>query len=171
MARALRALVVAMTILTAALFSAPPSSARAAWDTTPVHMSRQVAPTPHVVDLRVAEHATYDRVVIDLTGPIPGYDVRYVDHLWYDPSGKSVPLSGTRFIAIRLTSATAHDAQGRNVYQGPRLQQLSMSMLRGVALTGDYEGTVSFGLALSHLDSFRVLEVHRPNRVVIDVHH
>lgn len=45
------------------------------------------------------------------------------------------------------------------------------ALVVAVALTGDYEGTVSFGLALSHLDSFRVLEVHRPNRVVIDVHH
>ncbi len=46
-----------------------------------------------------------------------------------------------------------------------------MPMLRGVAFTGDFEGTVSFGLALSHLDTFRVLELHSPDRLVIDVHH
>jgi hypothetical protein len=36
---------------------------------------------------------------------------------------------------------------------------------------GDYEGSVSFGVALSHLDTFRVLEVRASNRLVIDVHH
>jgi len=164
------ALVGVTVVLTGALF-APPGLARTAWDTSPVHVTRQVTPTPQVTDLRVGRHPTYDRVVIDMTGPIPGYDVRYVTELRYDPSGRPVALKGARFIAIRLIPATAHDAQGHSVYDGPQLTQLAMPMLRGVAFTGDFEGTVSFGLALSHLDTFRVLEVHSPNRLVIDVHH
>jgi hypothetical protein len=67
--------------------------------------------------------------------------------------------------------AAAHDAQGHSVYQGPHLVQYAMPTLRGAAFTGDFEGSVSFGLALSHLKTFRVLEVHAPNRLVIDVHH
>lgn len=171
MRRMLRTLVVGTAVLLAGALTAPPGSARAVWDTAPVHVSRQVSPTPHVVNLRVGTHPTYDRIVLDLSGPIPGYDVRYVKALTYDPSGKAVPLKGTRFIAVRLTPSTAHDAQGHSLYHGPRLLQYSMPMLRGVAFTGDYEDNVSFGLALSHLDTFRILEVHSPNRLVIDVHH
>ncbi len=85
------ALVVVTVVLMGALF-APPGSARSVWDTSPTpSVTRDVTPTPHVADLRYGQHATYDRVVIDTTGPIPGYDVRYVKELRYDPSGRSVP--------------------------------------------------------------------------------
>lgn len=171
MLRTLKTLVVATSVLLTGALTAASSTARAVWDTAPAHVTRQVTPIPHVVNLRVGEHATYDRVVLDLTGQIPGYDVRYVSELRYDGSGEQVPLKGTRFIAVRVTPASAHDAQGHSVYRGPQLTQYAMPMLRGVAFTGDYEGHVSFGLALSHQDTFRVFELHSPNRLVIDVHH
>jgi hypothetical protein len=153
---------------------APPSAARTArtaWDTTPVQVTHAVRPAPKVVDLRVGRHPAYDRVVVDLQGKMAGYDVRYVDQLRYDGSGGAVPLKGQRFVRIRITPAVAHDAQGRSVYRGPELARYQLPTLRGVAFTGDYEGSVSFGLALGHRDTFRVLEVANPNRLVIDLHH
>lgn len=171
MLRSLKSLAVVAAVLLTAVLTAPPTTARAVWDTAPAHVTRNVTPMPHVVDLRVGAHATYDRVVLDLNGPIPGYDVRYVSELRYDGSGEHVPLEGSRFVAIRVTPASAHDGQGHSVYRGPQLSQYAMDMLRGVAFTGDYEGSVSFGLALSYRDTFRVFELHAPNRLVIDVHH
>lgn len=166
-----KALLTVFAVMLLSGLLAPASSARAAWDTTPVKTTRHVSPTPRVVDLRVGQHPTYDRVVVDFTGPIPGYRVAYVDALRYDPSGGAVPLPGARFIQLTLTPATGHDAQGNSVYRGPNLVRYSMPTLRGAALTGDFEGVVSFGLALSHLDTFRVFELHGPNRLVIDIHH
>ena len=171
MNRSLKSTLAALTVVTMGVFLAPPSSARPVWDTAPVHVERQVTPTPKTVDLRVGQHPRYDRVVIDLTGPISGYDLRYVKTLHYDGTGDTVPLRGARYIQIRLTPAVAHDAQGHSVYQGPKLEQYGMPTLRGAAFTGDFEGTVSFGLSLSHLKSFRVFELHAPNRIVIDLHH
>lgn len=171
MSRSLKSILAVLSVITMGVLLAPPTSARAIWSTAPVHVSRQVTPTPKILNLRVGQHPTYDRVVIDLSGPICGYDMRYVSSLTYDGSGDDVPLRGARFIQIRLTPAVAHDAQGRDVYTGPRLVQYDMPTLRGAALTGDFEGTVSFGLALSHLKGFRVFELHAPNRIVIDLHH
>lgn len=171
MHRTLKGTLAAATVITMGVFLAPPSSARAVWDTAPVHVTRQVSPIPKVVDLRVGQHATYDRVVIDLSGPISGYDMRYVRSLHYDGSGDTVPLRGARYIQIKLTPAVAHDAQGHSVYQGPVLEQYAFPTLRGAAFTGDFEGNVSFGLSLSHLKDFRVFELHSPSRVVIDLHH
>jgi hypothetical protein len=153
------------------LLVAPPSLAGPAWDDSPVHVTHNVAPQPKVVDLRVGAHRNFDRVVIDLDGKVPGYDVRYVRHLSYDGSGNRVPLKGKKFIAIALTPAKAHNARGRSVYSGPRLQQYHFDTLRGVALTGDFEGVVSFGLSLSHRADFRVTVLHAPNRIVIDLRH
>jgi hypothetical protein len=171
MRKTLTSVLAAMTVITMGVFLAPPSSARAVWDTAPVQVTRDVTPVPKTVNLRVGQHPTYDRVVIDLRGPIPGYDLRYVRSLQYDGSGDQVPLRGARYIQIKLTPAVAHDARGHTVYQGPDLEQYAMPTLRGAAFIGDYEGTVSFGLSLSHLRDFRVFELHAPNRLVIDLHH
>lgn len=166
-----KALTTAVLVTATIALTAPAGLARGTWDTTPVHVTHRPAHTPHTVDLRVGKHAAYDRVVIDLTGAIPGYHVAYTKTLTYDPSGQKVPLKGARFITIRLTPASAHDASGKSVYAGPQLQQYSWPTLRGVAFTGDTEGVVSFGLALSHTDTFRVFELQAPNRLVIDLHH
>jgi hypothetical protein len=153
------------------LLVAPPSIARPAWDDNPVHVRHDVKPQPKVTDLRVGAHRNFDRVVIDLAGKVPGYDVRYVRHLSYEGTGDRVPLKGKKFIAVALTPAKAHDARGRSVYTGPKLTQYAFDTLRGAAFTGDFEGVVSLGLSLSHRADFRVTVLHAPNRIVIDLKH
>jgi hypothetical protein len=154
------------------LLTAPPSLARPAWDDSRVHVTHNVKPQPKVIDLRVGAHANFDRVVIDVDGKVPGYDVRYVRHLSYDGSGMRVPLKGKKFIAIALTPAKAHNRSGHNVYTGPELQQYrQFDTLRGVAFTGDFEGVVSLGLSLRERADFRVTVLHAPNRIVIDLRH
>ena len=70
-----------------------------------------------------------------------------------------------------VLSTAAADPRRTPTIKGPDLEQYAMPTLRGAAFTGDFEGTVSFGLALSHLKDFRVFELHAPNRLVIDLHH
>lgn len=149
---------------------AAPAQARPAWETSPVRVTHNVQPTPRVVDMRVGEHANFDRVVIDLKGKITGYHVRYVKELRYDGSGDPVPLQGRRFIAITLTPAKAHNADGESVYEGPTIGEFGLPVIRGAAFTGDFEGQVSFGLALRRRENFRVFVLHDPQRIVIDVH-
>jgi hypothetical protein len=171
MRRTITTAVAAVAVAVTGTMLAPPSQARTTWDTTPVVVKRDVKPTPRVVDLRTGEHGSFDRVVIDLRGKVPGYRVAYVKRLRYDGSGRRVALRGKRFIAVRLTPARAHNAAGATVYAGPRLARLGMPTLRGVAFTGDFEGVVSFGLALSHRAGYRVFVLHAPNRLVVDLHH
>jgi hypothetical protein len=151
--------------------TSPPTLARPAWDDAPVHVRHDVRPLPRVVDVRVGAHRAFDRVVIDLHGKLPGYDVRYVRRLSYDGSGEHVPLRGRKFISIALMPARTQDAHGHSVYTGPRLRQYRFDALRGVAFTGDFEGVVSFGLSLRHRSDFRVTVLHAPNRIVIDLKH
>lgn len=54
----------------------------------------------------------YDRIVFDIKGQIPGYDVRYVDKVIKDPSGEPATLPGRRFIVIRLEPMNAHTDAG-----------------------------------------------------------
>jgi len=171
MRRTIRSLAGAAATVSLLLGAAPMATARPAWDTSRVTVDRDVSPQPKVVDVRVATHPTFDRVVVDLRGKLPGYDVRYVRRLHYDGSGHIVPLNGRRFIAVLVRPAVAHAASGTSVYLGPELQQYNFPVLRGVALTGDFEGQVSLGLSLRNRADFRVTVVRLPQRIVIDLHH
>jgi len=171
MKSAIRSLAGAAAALTLLLGVAPAASARPAWDTSPVIVDHEVSPQPRVVDVRVATHPNFDRVVVDLRGKLPGYDIRYVRHLHYDGSGDLVPLNGRRFISVAVRPAVAHNVSGTSLYAGPDLQQYNFPVLRGVAFTGDFEGQVSLGLSLRERADFRVSVLHQPQRIVIDLHH
>jgi hypothetical protein len=164
---------VALVALTGAA-SATASDLSKPTSTRPVQVVKYPRPTPLVLDIRFGVHSTYDRVVIDLSGPLTGYSVGYVSRLAYDGSGKAVPLSGKAFLAISLSPANAHafvDEHALNVYSGPRLTWPGMPTVKGAAMTGDYEAVVSFGLALDHKAGFRVFTLNNPSRLVVDIAH
>ncbi|MCX4690880.1 hypothetical protein [Streptomyces sp. NBC_01408] len=153
-------------LLTAAIALAAPASA--ATTATATATSTQ---TPLVVNARWGGHCTYDRLVIDLEGYVPGVTVTPVSQLFYDGSGKPVPLAGKYFLEIRLNPAAGHDDAGQNVYRGPRLQKIYLSKLKGIALTGDYEGYVTFGAAFDTKPYYSTTVLHSPERFVLDISH
>ncbi|MER5811120.1 hypothetical protein ABT143_23500 [Streptomyces sp. NPDC002033] len=156
-------------LLTAGLALCAPASAAAASGPAATPSAR--SQTPLVVNARWGGHCTYDRIVIDLQGAAPPVTVTPVSQLVYDGSGKPVPLPGTYFLEIRLHPAAGHDDAGQNVYQGPKLQKIQLSKLKGLALTGDYEGYVTFGAAFDTQPVFTTSVLHSPERYVVDVAH
>ncbi|MEU4727251.1 hypothetical protein [Streptomyces sp. NPDC023588] len=149
-------------LLVAGLSFAAPASAAAPSTTTR---------TPLVVNARWAGHPAYDRIVIDLRAFVPTVTVTPVPQLRYDGSGAPVPLAGKHFLEIRLNPAAAHDEAGRSVYLGPKLQKINLVKLKGIALTGDYEGYVTFGAAFDTLPYYRAFSLHSPERLVVDIAH
>ncbi len=127
--------------------------------------------TAQVVNARWGGHTGFDRIVIDIRGAVPPVTVRQVSALHYDGSGQKVPLAGKYFLQITLSPAAAHDDNGRNVYQGPRLLKIHLPMLKGLALTGDFEGVVTIGAAFDTKPAFKTFTLHSPERLVVDVAH
>ncbi|MFB6842596.1 hypothetical protein [Streptomyces sp. NPDC056361] len=127
--------------------------------------------TSLVVNARWGGHPTFDRLVIDVRGAMPPVSVRQVSALHYDGSGNPVPLAGKYFLSITLSPAAAHDDTGRSVYQGPRLLKIHLPALKGVALTGDFEGVVSIGAAFDTKPAYKTFTLHSPERFVIDIAH
>ncbi|MGW0391014.1 AMIN-like domain-containing (lipo)protein [Streptomyces sp. NPDC003042] len=153
-------------LLTAAIALAAPASAAATSTKTTTQTQ-----TPLVVNARWGGHCTFDRIVIDLQGYVPGYTVTPVSQLVYDGSGKPVPLAGSHFLEIRLNPAAAHNEDGQSVYQGPHLQKIYLSKLKGLALTGDFEGYVTFGAAFDTKPYYNTFVLHSPERLVVDIAH
>jgi hypothetical protein len=65
-------------------------------------------PTTQLTGFRAAEQASFDRVVFQFRGRIPGYDVRYVPALTQDPSDQPVPLQGRAVLRVVLRHANTN---------------------------------------------------------------
>jgi hypothetical protein len=127
-----------------------------------------VLPAPVITAVRVAQHpeCRYDRVVLDVHGPIPGYSVRYVDHVIADASGKTIAMPGSSFLLIVVKPAQAHtDAGVPTVTSGVR--KPGYPALTSWALAGDFEGYVRIALGLSGRVSIRTGEL--AGRIYIDL--
>ena len=169
--RALATVAAALLLCSALLVAQSPASALPAWQDHATSWSHPAARSPKIVNLRYAAHPRFDRVVIDVAGRVPSGRAQYARRFHYDGSGKLVPIAGRSGIALTLSPARAHDRNGRNVYQGPRVARPHLETLKALAFTGDFEGTVSFGFALTHRAPYRVFFLPDPQRLVIDFKH
>lgn len=140
------------------------------WRSAPVSVTRHVAvpPVPGITAVRTAAHPEcgYDRLVLDITGPMPSYSIRYVSQVTADPSGKPVALPGRSFLLITLRPAQAHASPGAPTIARPA-KLLGYPALKGYALAGDFEGVVTLALGLHHTTSIRVGEI--PGHWYVDV--
>lgn len=147
-----------------------PASAVPDWRTTGTSWTNPQAKMPQITDLRYARHGNFDRVVVDVTGKIPGGRTGYHRRFYYDGSGERVPIRGG--LQLTLLPAYTYDADGNNVYDGPSLVRPGFPALKAIALTGSFEGQVSFAFGLSPMRApYRVFLLHSPQRVVIDFKH
>jgi hypothetical protein len=155
--------------------ASPGSSAAAncdagAWRSAPVSVSHPVTgPTvPVVTAARAAAHPEcgYDRLVLDVTGPVPSYEIRYVTQVIADPSGKPITLSGHRYLLMTLHPAQAHADSGAATIIRPE-QTLGYPVLKSYAVAGDFEGVFTVALGLGDTTSIRVGEL--PGHLYIDV--
>lgn len=119
--------------------------------------------------VRTGAHDGYDRTVFEFDGGVPSYHVEYID----DPvrqcgSGNVVPLPGEGWLEVRFSRTRAHTVAG-----APTLTERSRSpelpVLRALALTCDFEGTVTWVLGLAAPNRYRVFELSDPARLVVDV--
>lgn len=86
-----------------------------------------VGPAPDIPVLTgicTGTHSTFDRIVLDLSGPQPQVSSRFVDALTRDGSGSIEWLPGAVFAEVHATQAQAqaqaHDNAGHSSYPGPR---------------------------------------------------
>ena len=165
------ALAAALTAIVATLVPAAPASALPDWVDHATSWTNPDARAPQVRDLRYATHPRFDRVVIDIRGLAPAGSARYQRRFHEDGSGNLVPIGGRSGIAVALMPAYAHDDNGNSLYDGPRIARPRFDTLKALAFTGDFEGTVSFGFALTHRAQYRVFRLHDPQRLVIDFRH
>jgi hypothetical protein len=141
-----------------------------AWQTAPVAVTRDVAvpPVPVITAVRTAAHPEcgYDRLVLDITGPMPGYTLSYSTRVTADPSGRAITMPGRRFLIITLRPAQAHGDSGSPAVSRT-VQRPGYPGLMSWTLAGDFESVVTLAAGLPDTASVRVAEL--PGRLYVDV--
>lgn len=124
-----------------------------------------------VVALRAATHDGFDRVAIELASGPPGYRVAWSK---VPPtgcgSGETMDVPGRAWLVVRLDPAQAHDEQGRGTLE-TRSSRPGLPAVQAIAISCDFEAVASWAIGAPRPLPFRVLALHDPPRIVVDVAH
>ncbi|MFC5815535.1 AMIN-like domain-containing (lipo)protein [Nonomuraea harbinensis] len=137
--------------------------------TAPVRVERNDAEPALVTGVRFGRHPSFDRVVVDFQGGVPGYTVRWVREAHEEGSGRPIDLKGGRALHLRLVPANAHTEDGTPTWNGTTVP--ASGGITGIAKTGDFEGVVGIALLTAGVTGFKVSELAAPPRLVVDVAH
>jgi hypothetical protein len=141
---------------------------------TPASSATNAPGVALLTNIRVGAHPTFDRVVLDLSGPRPATTHRFVPRLIGDPSGLPVklpcPVAKEQFLETVAQPVAAHNDAGQPTYRGKRMFCTpSLRNIRAVGITGDFEAVLSVGIGMRHRSWVNVFTLANPTRVVIDV--
>ncbi|MEC5200202.1 hypothetical protein RCH21_002445 [Arthrobacter sp. PL16] len=161
------------------LAGAPPASAAycgITWGSTAKAAYTPTYSAP-ITNVRSGQHGCFDRLVIDVSGPVSGYSARYVTQFTGIGSGLPIPLRGGARLSVTVI-APSYDGNYTPTYRPANRRELvnvaGYSTFRQVATGGSYEGRTSFGVGVRAQLPVRVFVVPGPgagSRVVVDVAH
>ncbi|MEX5635998.1 AMIN-like domain-containing (lipo)protein [Parafrankia sp. FMc2] len=147
------------------------TGAPSTWGTGAVRTERPSALPAQLVSLRSARNtvdgASFDRLVLEFRGGVPGYTAGYVDEVIRPGSGAPLPLKGAVRFEVVVTPAAMHDDAGDSTLTTPPAGG-GLPALTSYAVAGDFEGYVHLGIGLENRVGFRVVELRNPDRLVID---
>jgi len=149
---------------------APADRQAGGWTTAAVERTRVGAPAL-LRAVRTSSLAGFDRVAFDFDVRLPGYRVE----LAHPPvsacgTGDPVELPGAAVLVVAFRGAAAHDDLG-NATVADRDRRPGLPALAALKLFCDFEGDVSWALALPRPTRFRVSESAAPPRLTVDIEH
>lgn len=130
-----------------------------------------------ITNVRSGRHTCYDRLVVNLSGRLAGYSVKYVNTVSADGSGFPVGLRGGARLQV-LVMAPSYDTASVATFTPANRNELTnvdgFSTFRQVAHAGSFEGRTTIGLGVRARLPYRVFILSGPgnaSRLVVDVAH
>jgi hypothetical protein len=120
----------------------------------------------NLTDVRIAQQAGYERVVLQFDHRVPSYTVKRQAKPVFRgrASGQPVTLSGIAGALVQIHSATAS-----GTYHGPTdIRHPDFQVLSEAKIVEDFEGYLSWGLGLGRAACLRTFTLTEPARLVID---
>src|SRR6266508_3250059 len=140
----------------------PTASGGAPTSSAPPPASASALPAGTLAEVRTASHADHDRLVFQFYGrQAPRTHVDgYLDRVTEDPSDRPVALAGQAFLRVVF--------DGARFDTGPRRFAPGYPLLKEIALAGDFESVLSWGVGLSRPAGVTVTTLTDPARVAVD---
>jgi hypothetical protein len=123
-------------------------------------------------EIRTASQDGFDRVVFEFAGDeVPNYDVMYIDKpVRQCGSGNVAQVAGDGWLEVKFKATNAHNDAGQPTI-AERERRLSLPILKELEITCDFEAEVVAVLGVSSPNPYRVLNLYKPTRVVVDIKH
>jgi len=127
---------------------------------------------PRLVAVRTGYHQGYDRIVFEFSGDaMPSWWTEYIDRPAHEcGSGNQRFLAGDAWLQVRFNGTAAHTDAGEPTITS-RDRKLKLPNMKELALTCDFEATVTWVIGLASPEPYRAVELQNPTRLVIDVRH
>lgn len=142
------------------------------WTAGKVELKRRPGASMTLRSVRAGQHADFDRVVFEFEGPqLPGYALEYVDKpIIQCGSGDPTPVAGQGWLQVRFTPARGHNDQGQATVAEREIKP-RLPIILELERICDFEGEVTWVLGNKSPNKYRVMELHGPTRLVVDVQH
>lgn len=124
-----------------------------------------------ITEIRTGTYSGHERVTMEFEADsaLPGVRAAYVEPPIREcGSGRPVQPVGERWIEVRLHPAAAHTETGEPTLPGREIS-VEGEVLRRIYRTCDFEGVVTFVLALSEDRPYRIVTEADPPRIAVDV--
>jgi hypothetical protein len=156
---------------TASATSPPPATAQQSPRTS------ATAPDGLLQAIITTGFADHDQLVFEFGGTrVSPRRIEFVKEVREDPTDKPVPLAGTAFLEVVFdgtldTAAREADPGKSQRYEGPKRLAPGLPVIKEVAVSGDFEFVLSFGVGLSRPACVTAKTGTGPARLVIDIWH
>lgn len=146
-------------LMTALLLPAPVVGATAAPAAPPARA------LPQLVDVRAVHRGGEDRVIFQFDAGAPaGFDVRYVDRLRADGSGRRIRVAGRAILQVGL-----HDTRTDSAIPAPARRAFATPNVMTAVRSGIFEGWTTYGVGVAKRTAFEVTPQPARNRVVVAI--
>ena len=140
-------------------------------DELPIHEDATV-PRANIVDVRMATHDGFDRVVFEFTDGLPEVTLgRAEPPFTHDASGEPIDVEGSSFLQLTMRGGTKQTEEGTSSYDGPTEFDPGFPTLVDLVEGGDFEAQTTWYFGLSSEACVRVMALTDDGapRLVIDV--
>lgn len=127
-----------------------------------------------LVDVRAAAQTGFDRLVLEFNGSqIPGYSVKYAAEAIACGSGQDLTAfigdgkAPAGLLLVTVRPAVSHDGAGQAT--AARALRPGLDSVIHAFRTCDFEGVVTYAVAVSDKRPFKVTTLQNPPRLVIDI--
>ncbi len=122
------------------------------------------------VDVRIAAHEGYDRVVFEMSGTdVPGYRVEYVDAATDAGKGNEIDVAGDATLKVVITGFRYPEPGETGWLEPGRVPAAGTARVTETVVAGIFEGQHEAFVGLDAQVPFRAFTLTDPARLVVDV--